>query len=97
MRGRTHPSSTKSPGAILDAGALWRRRAKREGRDGPSLKIPLERFWTPERFGDGARSARAGMARVNLTLSANKNQKGSAFELTPDSWTQLSGVFRVQI
>jgi hypothetical protein len=42
VRGRTHPSSTKS----------W------------------ERFWTPERFGDGARSARARMARVHLTLSA---------------------------
>jgi hypothetical protein len=32
----------------------------------------LERFGTPERFGDGARSARARMARVNLTLSANR-------------------------
>ena len=35
----------------------------------------LERFGTPERFGDGARSARARMARVNLTLSANRGAK----------------------
>ena len=39
----------------------------------------LERFWTPERFGDGARSARARMARVNLTLSATQ-KKGSIAE-----------------
>jgi|ERR1700730_6259843 hypothetical protein len=30
------PGSTKSPGAIVDTGAISRRRAKREGQDGPS-------------------------------------------------------------
>jgi hypothetical protein len=45
-REQSHPlrhtvSSTKSPGAILDAGALWRRRANREGQDGPSQSHPL--------------------------------------------------------
>ena len=31
-----------------------------------------ERFGTPERFGDGARRARARMARVHLALSASR-------------------------
>jgi hypothetical protein len=32
----------------------------------------LERFWTPERLGDGARSARARMARVNLSNTSQR-------------------------
>jgi hypothetical protein len=36
----------------------------------PEFDQIAERFGTPERFGDGARRARARMARVNLTLSA---------------------------
>jgi hypothetical protein len=132
------PGSTKSPGAIVDTGALSRRRAKREGHDGPSqcdyssaskkrlrragnlsvrpmfsaarshkiagsdfgrrsawrrrakregprwarvksrqkppqqeTRCPQnrrERFWAPEQFRDGARSARARTARVNLPV-----------------------------
>jgi hypothetical protein len=55
VRGRTHPSSTKSPGAILDAGALWRRRAKREGREGPSQSHPLRHFCQLRRRIDATR------------------------------------------
>ena len=52
--------------------AAARRAAARMGRS----TNRLERFWTPERLGDGARSARARMALVNLTLSAiGKNKK----------------------
>jgi hypothetical protein len=45
-------------------------RGRVRGRIHWSSTKSRERFWTPERFGDGARSARARMARVNLTLSA---------------------------